>query len=321
MTEEPRYLAVDVGGTNLKYALINRSGQLIQKSRIETPHDCLQHFLNTIEEISQNLKGQLNGVAFSTPGRVDTATDMIYCRNSTLPYLDKVCLPRKLQKLGIPVAVENDGKAAVLAESWLGNLHDVKNGMALVLGTCVGGGIMLDGHLWAGGRRLAGEVSLMPANQTDLTDNGLFGRTGSAVRMITAINTAISEPDLTDGHRAFEAINAGDHRTTEIFQQYAREVASLILNVQTVLDLDRYVIGGGISFQPVLIEAINQQYDWILSQRPWVQSTIARPEIMSSRFHNDANLYGALYRLFNKLDAKHDAPIDLDSVLINVGGK
>ena len=164
MSEEPRYLAVDVGGTNLKYALINRSGQMIKKSRMETPHEGLTQFLEAIEKISDKLKGQLNGVAFSTPGRVDTTTDTIYCRNSTLPYLNEVCLPRKLQKLGLPISVENDGKSAALAESWLGNLNDVKNGMAIVLGTCVVGGIMLDGHLWAGSRRLAGEVSLMPAD-------------------------------------------------------------------------------------------------------------------------------------------------------------
>lgn len=319
MSEEPRYLAVDVGGTNLKYALINRSGQMIKKSRMETPHEGLTQFLEAIEKISDKLKGQLNGVAFSTPGRVDTTTDTIYCRNSTLPYLNEVCLPRKLQKLGLPISVENDGKSAALAESWLGNLNDVKNGMAIVLGTCVGGGIMLDGHLWAGSRRLAGEVSLMPADQTNLADDGLFGKTGSAVRMIEAVNTVIGASCLTDGHCAFAAINAGQAQATQIFRQYAREVAALILNVQTVLDLDRYVIGGGISFQPILIDEINRQYDWILERRPWVKSAIARPEILSSRFHNDANLYGALYRLFNKLDAKHDVPIDLDNLLVNAG--
>ncbi|MGA3556177.1 ROK family protein [Lactiplantibacillus plantarum] len=225
----------------------------------------------------------------------------------------------KVAKIGLPISVENDGKSAALAESWLGNLNDVKNGMAIVLGTCVGGGIMLDGHLWAGSRRLAGEVSLMPADQTNLADDGLFGKTGSAVRMIEAVNTVIGASCLTDGHCAFAAINAGQAQATQIFRQYAREVAALILNVQTVLDLDRYVIGGGISFQPILIDEINRQYDWILERRPWVKSTIARPEILSSRFHNDANLYGALYRLFNKLDAKHDVPIDLDNLLVNAG--
>lgn len=137
--------------------------------------------------------------------------------------------------------------------------------------------------------------------------------------MIEAVNTVIGASCLTDGHCAFAAINAGQAQATQIFRQYAPEVAALILNVQTVLDLDRYVIGGGISFQPILIDEINRQYDWILERRPWVKSTIARPEILSSRFHNDANLYGALYRLFNKLDAKHDVPIDLDNLLVNAG--
>lgn len=314
MTEEPRYLAVDVGGTNLKYALMNRSGILIKKSRIETPQDCLDSFLKAIENIANQLQCELNGIAFSTPGRVDITTDTIYCRNSSLPYLNEVCLPRQLKQLGIPITVENDGKSAVLAESWMGNLSEVKNGMAIVLGTCVGGGIILNGHLWAGARRLAGEVSLMPAIQGDLSDDGLFGHTGSAVRMIKSINAAVGEPDLTDGQKAFQAIKDGIPVARRIFSAYSRQVASLILNVQTVLDLDRYVIGGGISFQDRLIKEINHQYDLIMAQRPWVKDTIARPEIISSKFHNDANLYGALYRLFNKLDVKHAVPIDLDNI-------
>ncbi|RRK10087.1 ROK family protein [Lactiplantibacillus garii] len=316
MISEPRYLAVDVGGTNLKYALMDQSGTLITKSRIETPQDGLAHFLNAIETIAKQLECQLNGIAFSTPGRVDIKTDTIYCRNSSLPYLDEVCLPRQLKKMGLPVTVENDGKSAVLAESWMGNLSNVKNGMAIVLGTCVGGGIILNGHLWAGNRRLAGEVSLMPAVQDDLSDDGLFGHTGSAVRMVRAVNQVMGAKHLSDGKQAFAAINAGQPEALAIFTHYARQIASLILNVQTVLDLDRYVIGGGISFQARLIEEINRQYDLILQQRPWVKATIARPEIMSSRFHNDANLYGAVYRLFNKLDVKHDAHIDLDNIKV-----
>ena len=53
MSEEPRYLAVDLGGTNLKYALINRSGQMIKRSRMETPHEGLTQFLEAIEKISE----------------------------------------------------------------------------------------------------------------------------------------------------------------------------------------------------------------------------------------------------------------------------
>lgn len=314
MSDDARYLVVDVGGTNLKYALMDRSGTMIQKSRVETPQDCLDSFLSTVVGIAEGLHCQLNGIAFSTPGRVDITTDTIYCRNNSLPYLDEVCLPRQLRRFGIPISVENDGKAAVLAESWLGNLQDINNGMAMVLGTCVGGGIILNGHLWAGSRRLAGEVSLMPAEPNQLSDDGLFGHTASAVRMVAAVNAAVGNSDLSNGEKAFEAINANVPVAQRIFKAYSRQVASLILNVQTVLDLDRYVIGGGVSFQASLINEINTQYDHILQQRPWVASTIARPEIMSSRYHNDANLYGALYRLFNKLDVQHDVPIDLDQV-------
>lgn len=63
--------------------------------------------------------------------------------------------------MGLLILVENDGKFVVFVELWLGNLNDVKNGMVIVFGICVGGGIMLDGYLWVGSWWLVGEVSLM----------------------------------------------------------------------------------------------------------------------------------------------------------------
>ena len=305
--DNSRYLVVDVGGTNLKYALMDRGGNLITKSKVETPKDCLASFISKIEQIGKDLKTELHGIAFSTPGCVDAET--IHCPNASLPYLDAVCLAEKLKHFGLPISVENDGKAAALAELWVGNLHDVPNGAAVVLGTCVGGGLILNNHLWAGRHRLAGEVSFMPADTTDYRNEGLFGYQASAVRMIENIAKELNIKPLTDGPAVFEAIKSKEPTATKLFTDYCHQVAGLILNMQSVLDLDRYVIGGGISAQPLVTATINEQYDQILAKRDWVRLSLARPEIVASKYHNDANLYGALYHLLNKLDQTHQATL------------
>ncbi|KRN27955.1 hypothetical protein IV38_GL001795 [Lactobacillus selangorensis] len=307
--DEAKYLAIDVGGTNLKYGLIDRSGQLIKNGRVTTPRDCLASFIEQVNRVVDDLHTQIKGIAFSTPGTVEQTTQTIHCPDAELPYLDTVCLQDQLAKYHIPVGIENDGKCAALAELWIGNLADVQNGAAIVLGTCVGGGIILNNHLWAGRHRNGGEVSFMPSNQQDYSNDGLFGYTCSAVRMIKKIAHQLHITPETDGEAVFEAINAHDPVAWPIFETYCQQVASLILNMQTVLDLDRFVIGGGISAQPIVVDEINRAYDAILARRDWVRLTIARPEIMATKYRNDANLYGALYNLLNQLDETHDAAL------------
>lgn len=78
----------------------------------------------------------------------------------------------------------------------------------------------------------------------------------SAVNMIKKVNLALGNIDLDDGVTAFEAINNGDLRAMAVFKHYCRNVAIMILNIQTVINGSKVVIGGGISAQPILIEEV-----------------------------------------------------------------
>lgn len=154
----------------------------------------------------------------AVPGKVDHHDETIY-GGGALQFLDQVNLPAALQ-LAVPVSVENDGKAAALAELWLGNLKNVQNGAAVVLGTGVGGGLILNGQLYAGSHFQAGELSFMVLD-TDLSNpEHWLGSQGSAVRMIERIATVLGLPDKHDGKAVFEAINQGDRRALPIFSAY-----------------------------------------------------------------------------------------------------
>lgn len=76
----------------------------------------------------------------------------------------------------------------------------------------------------------------------------------------------------------------------------------LIMNIQSVVDLQRFVIGGGISAQPILIKTINQEYDRLHQETPFIREMMTKPEIMNSKFKNDVNLFGALYHLLLQLN-------------------
>lgn len=292
-----QYLTIDVGGTNIKYALMTQEGTIQLTGVQPTPADQLEAFLDALFAIIDQFKNDIAGVAFSVPGKVDTQTGTIYF-GGALTFLDGLCLKEVIgEKYQLPVAVQNDAKAAALAELWLGSLKGVQDGAVIVLGTGVGGGIILDGKLRLGPHFQSGELSLSVLDASQPGPNKMVGVIGSAVQMISQVNQALGHADLKDGLAAFEAIVQRDEVAYPIFQAYCRQIAYLILNLQAFFDLTTYAIGGGISSQPIVVEEITAQFDAILDEAVFLRMNIPDIHIVATQYKNDANLYGALYTL------------------------
>ncbi|WP_279233301.1 family 1 glycosylhydrolase [Leuconostoc lactis] len=135
----------------------------------------------------------------AVPGKVDHHDETIY-GGGALQFLDQVNLPAALQ-LAVPVSVENDGKAAALAELWLGNLKNVQNGAAVVLGTGVGGGLILNGQLYAGSHFQAGELSFMVLD-TDLSNQANQAEKSSLSEFLVWTNSGLKfTPEMTVDER------------------------------------------------------------------------------------------------------------------------
>lgn len=131
------------------------------------------------------------------------------------------------------------------------------------------------------------------------------GCTCSAVNMIKKVNLALGNvTNVDDGVAAFKAINEEDLRALAIFKRYCRNVAIMIINIQTVVNASKFVIGGGISAQPVLIEEIDNQLHKILENNLMIGKQMIDPPVVAAKYGNDANLYGALYALLLELKEK-----------------
>lgn len=306
------YLSIDIGGTNTKFAELNNAGKIIKKSKIDTLHE-KDAFLKAIDqEVKRYANEGVKGIAFCAPGKIADTTIHF---GGALPFLDGADFAKRYQKLGLPVAVINDGKASVLAENWLGSLKELQNCASITLGTGVGGGIIVNGRLLNGEHFQAGELSFMKLNldtpNADASDSfggqsfeSFAGSAASAVTMIETVNKKIGNQDTKDGLAAFKAINAHDSSVMPIFEDFCNKVAVLILNVQSVVDLKAIAIGGGISAQPIVVQGINHAYDRLLDQNELVKETLTRPQIVDAKFKNDANLYGALYNLLIKINGE-----------------
>lgn len=291
------YLVFDIGGTFIKYSLMNHHGELIKKSKVTSPKKDYDAFLQLLFSIIKVHRKEIVGVAISCPGIIQTGTGEIHFGGS-LSYLDGKNLVTAIwQEFQLPAAIENDGKCAALAELWLGSIKEKQQAIVLVLGSGLGGGIVVNGQLLHGQHLAAGELSFVSTEMDLATGKGIYaGRVCSSVRMIQRILAAKGDLD-GDGKHAFDYIKSNDATVMPIFNAYCLAIANQIMNLQYIFDPELIAIGGGISRQQVVLEGIKNGIKKIRRVNP---IHLLDPNIVNCTFYNDANLYGALYHYLIK---------------------
>ena len=141
-------LAIDFGGTQVKSALVSENLVLEKSLPTQSSPQTLDQALDVIDQLVTSVEATLSGIAISVPGTVDTDEGVIY-HGGLLRFFHGFRVKEVLQaKYHLPVAALNDGKAAALAELATGYLKGVTNGAALVLGSGLGGGIIINGKLF-----------------------------------------------------------------------------------------------------------------------------------------------------------------------------
>lgn len=291
-------LAIDFGGTQVKSALVSEDFVLEKSLPTQSSPQTLDQALDVIDDLVMSVEVALTGIAISVPGTVDTDEGVIY-HGGLLRFFHGFRIKDILEaKYHLPVTALNDGKAAALGELAMGHLQGVTNGAALVLGSGLGGGLIINGKLFQGSHFQAAELTfLLPVQMEKVNPSQMRGTTLSAVGLITKVNKVLGNTDLKDGLLAFKAINAKKEAVYPIFEAYCRSLAITILNLQSTVDMEIFVLGGGISAQPVLIEEVNRQFDKVRHEIDFIGKIIKRPKIVACHHHNGANLIGAAYFL------------------------
>ncbi|MEE9728469.1 ROK family protein [Listeria seeligeri] len=290
------YFVYHIGGTFIKFALMENNGNIKMKDKFPTTAKSAEELVAQMVEKFLPYKQAIKGIAVSCPGVVDSEKGVIYQGGSLLFMHEKNLAEMLARECHVPVVLQNDAKSAALAELWLGVAKDVHSATILTLGSGVGGGIIMDGKLQSGYHLMAGEVSYMESDfDTERLRGEFFGRTGSAVELIKRIATKKNLMDKKDGEQVFALIAHGDEEANAIFNDYIYGLAIQILNIQYLIDPEIIAIGGGISAQPIVVERLNEAVAQIKAANPF---HAAKPNIVTCRFQNDANLYGALYNFF-----------------------
>ncbi|MFV0395589.1 MAG: ROK family protein [Coprobacillaceae bacterium] len=287
------YLVFDIGGTFVKYAMMDKEANVHEKGKIPTIKKGLAPFLDSLEEIYYQFK-DVDGIALSCPGLIDVDEGVIY-HGGALKFLHECHIVKELSKRcqNVQVSVENDGKCAGLAESSIGAAKDYQDAIIMAFGTGVGGAIIKDKKVHRGTRLIAGELSFITTayNRKDLSRN-TWGERGNAIHLALDLDKAKGKEKGTySGEDVFAMAEAGDEDATNILEDFYYDVANQINNMQYIYDPDIFCIGGGISEQPALLEGINRYVDKLQE----ISFQMVKPKVVKCQFQNDSNLIGALF--------------------------
>ncbi|PAV30823.1 hypothetical protein CIL05_03630 [Virgibacillus profundi] len=285
------YLSIDIGGTYIKYALIDERHRLYHHQKTKTPENIDQAILKQIDTIVEAVadKHNIDGIGISTAGIVDREKgEIIYAGPTIKDYKDTAFKRELTEKYKLPVHVENDVNAALLGEIWKGAARNQNNVFCITLGTGIGGAYY-DHQLMDGSHHQANSVGYLlyePETRTNYE-----GRASTA-----ALNKLIAKElgEEISAIAVFERAKNGDETCSSIIQSWTKEVAKGLSQIILLTDPKCILIGGGVSAQgDYLLEQIQNQLELFLPDN------FLKTELKIAELFNDAALYGAVYPFFD----------------------
>ncbi|ULT56695.1 ROK family protein [Neobacillus drentensis] len=289
------YMVFDIGGTYIKYAVMDETAKKFKSGKLMTPKDGLEIFLQTLQRIVEQYSDDfdLQGIAVSSPGSVDVKTGFIGGA-SAIPYIHGVNMTGLIkERTGLQTAIENDANCAALAEGWLGAAKGTDYYICIVIGTGIGGSIVLNQSILRGAKLHGGEFGYMIMG-APFQEEPLQG-TWSLVASTNALVEEVKKGKLLgkgtlDGEEVFRLAEEGDSVAQECLTEFYKRLAIGIYNLKYALDPEKILIGGGISKQQDVIAGINREL-----KRLRDDISTLHIEVEACQFGNDANLIGALF--------------------------
>ena len=286
-----KYLALDVGGSSVKYAVMTENLEFLEHGKVLISTESKEELFGPLKELFDQYHEGIEGVAMSIPGMLDRHRGFAYT-GGAFRWISNMEYAKELEELfGVPVTICNDAKAAAMAEMGYGNLQGIDNAVVIILGTGIGGAVVANGQLLDGKHFSAGEFSSLRGDylQREEDKGDRFAST-NGIRGVMKVMKEYTGLDDIDALQAFRMIREGNEQALAAMNHYCDMLAFHIYNLQVVIDADRFVIGGGISNEPMFIGMVNEAVDRIFST-----GRIPRPEVINCRFLSDANLIGAVY--------------------------
>ena len=312
-------IGVDLGGTNIAVGLCDENLKLVDKGSVPTLPDrdgelIVKDMANLAAEIIKRNGLSISDIAsvgIATPGIANTQTGVVEYANN-LPFRDfhiadifKKYLP--VEK----VLIANDANAAALGEALAGAAKGTKNSVMITLGTGVGGGVIINGEIYAGGINCAGAelghiVIVAGGRQCSCGRRGCWEAYSSATGLANMTKEKMTEltlkgiPSLlfdeaeregkTSARTSFSAMKRGDKHGAEIVDNYIFYLAAGITNIINIFQPEVISIGGGVCNEK---EYLTKPLLEIVEREQYTRDNDKKTKVVTAVLGNDAGIIGA----------------------------
>ncbi len=299
------YLAIDIGGTQIKYGLVDQTGKILEHHKMDTQaHKGGPHILATVKGLVKQYKERsaIAGVAISSAGMVDHEKGEIFYSGPQIPNYAGTRFKAEIEAdFGLPCEMENDVNCAGLAEGISGAGRDSQFVLCLTIGTGIGGCLLINKEIYHGFSNAACEVGYLPLSE------GAFQDVASTTALIKHVaDLHGDEPEAWDGYRIFEEAKAGNRKCQAAIHQLVDHLGKGIATICYVANPEVVILGGGIMGQKEYLEPKLQE----ALKCHLLPSLAEKTSLTFAEHENAAGMLGAFYHFVQKqglqLEVAHD---------------
>ena len=302
-------IGIDLGGTNIAVGVVNENYEIVAHHSVPTgasrpAEDVIRDMGDAVEAVLVKAGvsiDQCESMGIGSPGTCDSEQGVV-ARAYNLGWFDVSVCAMLHERFGIPVRLSNDANCAALAETVAGAAIGCENMVLITLGTGVGGGIIIDGKIYAGMRSAGAELGhtllVLDGEPCTCGRKGCWETYASATALIRQAKKAAAEhpesllaqAEEITGLAVFQAADKGDAVAQAVIDQYCVYVAAGFTDLVNSLAPEMILLGGGISRQGERILAPMREY---VMNNCFGQKDGAIPVIKAAALGNEAGIIGA----------------------------
>ena len=288
-------LAIDIGGTMIKYGLVSSDGEILSTDKIETEAEKgLENILNKIDNIFKRYKeNNPVGIAISGTGQINGMIGKVIGGNPIIPNWIGTNLVKILEeKYNLPIVLENDVNCVALGEKWVGAGKDLSNFICLTIGTGIGGGIILNNQLFRGENFVAGEFGHI------LIKKGEFEQFASTTALIRLVKERTGK--TLNGKEIFDLEKKEIVEYQEVISEWIENLTDGLPSIVYCFNPANMILGGGVIGQgePLINRIKNSLFKKIGPQFK------EKLNIIQAKLGNNAGMIGASYLLLEKINKR-----------------
>lgn len=288
-------LAIDIGGTMIKYGLVSSDGEILSTDKIETEAEKgLENILNKIDNIFKKYKeNNPVGIAVSGTGQINGMIGKVIGGNPIIPNWIGTNLVKILEeKYNLPIVLENDVNCVALGEKWIGAGKNLKNFICLTIGTGIGGGIILNNQLFRGENFVAGEFGHI------LIKKGEFEQFASTTALIRLVKERTEK--TLNGKEIFDLEKKEIVEYQEVISEWIENLTDGLSSIVYCFNPANIILGGGVIEQG---EALINRVKNSLFKKIGLQFK-EKLNIIQAKLGNNAGMIGASYLLLEKINKR-----------------